>query len=75
METDVRRTGGRPPHREGEMSRTRRMVLAILAVAALSGAAQGCAEGSPTESTLSRGPDAPRDTTDHIPTDPPEMDP
>lgn len=51
------------------------MVLAILAVAALSGAAQGCAEGSPTESTLSRGPDAPRDTTDHIPTDPPEMDP
>ena len=75
MKTDVRT--GRTDHRigEGEMSNARRVMLAIVGAAWMASTVQACS-GSPTDpSTAEITPDVPRDTSEHIPADPPEMEP
>jgi hypothetical protein len=70
METDVRHRADGHRIGEGEMSRMRRVMAAAMTAAALAGTAQACSSASPTEPTRQVTPDAPRDTSEHIPAEP-----
>lgn len=57
------------------MSNARRVMLAIVGAAWMASTVQACSSSPTDPSTAEVTPDMPRDTSDQIPTDPPEMEP